>query len=490
MYICLVSAANNDDMEKVTFIGRKEEQSILMDALQSAEAEMVALIGRRRVGKTFLVKTVYKKEMVFEITGIQDGSAATHLERFRDNLMEALKTKVSVPVPKDWFEAFKLLKEYLQTLPSRQKHVLFFDELPWLATHKSNFLQAFGYFWNSWAWQQNLVVVICGSAASWMIQKVVNDTGGLHNRITKRIFLQPFTLAETEEYLKSRSLKFNRYQIVQLYMAMGGIPHYLKEIKDGKSATQNINDICFSPNGLLQDEFQRLYPSLFPNAERHFSVIRALSDKQGGLTRQEIAAQSRLTDGGGLTTVLDELAQSGFISTFYTFGKATKDKVYRLTDEYSLFYLKFIENKAWEGADIWNHLSQTQAFKTWSGYAFENLCLKHIPQIKKSLGISGIYSLSHTFYAKGTDGEKGLQVDLLIDRNDYVINLFEIKFHNKEFVITKEYADSLRQKMWRFEELTKTKKQIFWVFISAFGLAKNEHSTDIVSQSLTIDHLF
>ncbi len=437
-----------------------------------------------------MVKMVYQKELVFDITGIQGGELNIQLERFRDRLMECIQAKIYLPVPKDWFEAFKMLKEYLQTLPKTKKHVVFFDELPWLATHKSKFLQAFGYFWNSWAWQENLVVVICGSAASWMIRKVVNDTGGLYNRITKRIFLQPFTLTETKEFLKEKKLKFNHYQIAQLYMAMGGIPHYLKEIKDGKSAIQNINDICFSNNGILKDEFLRLYPSLFSNAEKHFSVIRALAEKQGGLTRQDIVNRTKLSDGGGLTTVLDELSHSGFITPYQTFGKKKQDKIYRLTDEYSLFYLKFIEGNSSDDKDTWMLLSQTQVYKTWSGYAFENLCLKHIPAIKKALGISGIYSKSSTFYKKGNKDEKGFQIELLMDRNDQVINLFEIKFYNKAFLMTEKYADDLRKKMWQFEEDTKTRKQLFWVFLSTFGIKRNEHSMDIISQSLSIDDLF
>ncbi len=474
---------------KPTFIGRKEEQVILQDALVSEEAEMIAVIGRRRVGKTFLIKTIYEKEIVFDITGIQNGELYDQLERFRDRLVEFLNSNLSIPKPKNWFEAFKLLKEYLQALPKDKKHVVFFDELPWLATHKSKFLQAFGYFWNSWAWQQNIVIVICGSAASWMIQKVVNNTGGLYNRITKRIYLQPFTLNETEAYLKSRYLKFTRYQIVQLYMALGGIPHYLKEVKKGKSAIQNINDICFSRNGLLRDEFLRLYPSLFPNADKHFKIIRALANKREGLTRQEILKSTKLKDGGGFTTILDELSHSGFITPYRTFQNK-KGKIYRLTDEYSLFYLKFIENKGLEGEDIWQHLSQTQQYKTWSGYAFENICLKHIPQIKKALGISGIYSLSSSFYKKGTVNSKGVQIDLLIDRNDHVINLFEIKFYNQTFTITKAYANTLRQKMERFQDNTKTKKQLTWVFISTFGLRTNEYSLEMVHRSLELDDLF
>lgn len=472
------------------FIGRKEEKIILQEALQSQEAEMIAVIGRRRVGKTYMVKTVYAKEMVFDIIGIQDAELRVQLERFRDRLVECTKSNITMPVPKDWFEAFQLLKDYLLTLPKKKKHVVFFDELPWLATHKSNFLQAFGYFWNAWAAQQQIVVVICGSAASWMIQKVVNDTGGLYNRITRRIYLSPFTLAETEEYLLSRGVKFNRYQIVQMYMAMGGIPHYLKEIKPGKSAIQNINDICFSKNGILYEEFPRLYPSLFPNADKHFLVIRTLATKKMGLTRQEISTQANISDGGGLTTVLDELTHSGFITPYPSFARNSKDKRYRLTDEYSLFYLKFIENANLDDKDMWKHLSQTQTYKTWCGYAFENLCLKHIAQIKKSLGISGVFSQASTFYKKGNATDASLQIDLLIDRNDQVINLFEIKFYHKEITLTADQASQLRRKMWQFEEYTTTRKQIFWVFISAFGLKPNEHSLDIVHQSLRLEDLF
>ena len=473
-----------------TFIGREKEQEILQDALDSYEAEMVAVIGRRRVGKTYLVNTFYEERMVFDVTGIQNGELEDQVGRFVKNLKEYSNSEIDLPSPTGWFQAFDMLQEYIKTLSKDRKHVIFFDELPWLATHKSKFLQAFGYFWNDWASKQNLVVVICGSAASWMIRNVVNNTGGLYNRITKRIYLQPFTLGETERYLRTKNMTFTRYQIVQIYMAMGGIPHYLKEIKRGKSAIQNINDICFSMNGLLRNEFSRLYPSLFPNAERHFQIIRALAKKQKGLTRQEIVKQTKLSDGGSLTRVLEELTHSGFITPFRTFGNRNKKKLYRLTDEYSLFYLKYIEGKEFEGHDIWQHLSQTQTYKITSGYAFESICLKHVPQIKKALSIAGIYSLSSSFYKKGTVDEKDLQIDLLIDRNDRVINLFEVKFYNDEFTLTKAYTQELRQKMNRFQNLTKTKKQLFWVFITSFGLRMQEYSLDVVNKSLTLDDLF
>jgi len=474
----------------IALIGRKEEQRILQKALTSSESEMVAVIGRRRVGKTFLVDTVCKDHLVFEITGLQNKPMKKQLRNFQDQLTEFSGATLPIKLPADWLEAFQLLRTYLKTVVGNQKKVIFFDELPWLATHKSGFLSAFGYFWNSWATKQNIVVVICGSAASWMIQKVVNNTGGLHNRITKRIYLEPFTLAETATYLQSRNIDFNYYQIVQLYMAMGGIPHYLKEVENGRSAIQNIDAICFSKNGLLRDEFLRLYPSLFTNAEKHFAIVRALATKRQGLTRKELSRLAKISDGGGLSKVLKELLHSGFISIFPTLGKKQRGKLYRLTDEYSLFYLQFIENKEHQGKQIWQHLSQSPEYRAWSGYAFESICLKHIEQIKEALKIGGIYSFASSFYKQGSDTQRGVQIDLLIDRNDQVINLFEIKFYKEPYTITKAYADQLRQKMAAFRHHTQTRKQLFWVLLSTFGLNDNKHSLGLISQTLTIEDLF
>lgn len=470
--------------------GRESEIAILQKALASNAAEMVSVIGRRRVGKTFLVKTVYEKSIAFEITGIQNAPRDEQLRNFSGQLTKMSKSRVPIPPPKDWLEAFFLLSEFLESKLVKQKIVVFLDELPWMATHKSGFLRALSWFWNSWAVSKNVVVVICGSAASWMIQKVVNHRGGLHNRITKRIHLYPFTLAETEKYLISRKTELDRYQIIQLYMALGGIPHYLKEIEPGLSAAQNINNICFSQTGLLRNEFSRLYASLFDNAENHVSVIKSLGQKRQGLTRKEIVESLTISEGATVSKVLDELNESGFISSFRPFGKKKKERLYRLTDEYSLFYLQFMAGKEHEGDDVWNYLSQTQPYKIWSGYAFENVCLKHIPQIKKAMSIAGIYSVSGSFYKKGTEGSEGGQIDLLIDRNDQVINLFEIKFYNEPFTITKAYAEKLRSRMGIFRESTKTRKQLFWVFISTFGLKDNAHSLGIISKSLTMDDLF
>jgi len=471
-------------------IGREKEREVLLRALRSEESEMVAVIGRRRVGKTYLVRSVYAEQIRFETSGVQKATRKEQLENFRFQLKKAFGVSVpSAPFP-SWQEAFFALITCLESVPDVGRSVLFFDELPWLASRKSGFLNALSFFWNSWAVRKNVVVVICGSAASCMIQKVVNDRGGLHNRITKRIELMPFSLHETEVFLQSRNIRLDRYQILHLYMAMGGIPHYLNAVEPGKTAVQNINDICFTRSGLLNQEFGKLYPALFEHAENHIRIIRALAQKWSGMNRKEILAAAKLPDGGGTTLCLEELQASGFVSAYTLFGKLKKDIIYRLTDEYSLFYLQFIESRQNQGKNVWLHLSQTQAYTRWSGYAFESICLKHTDQIKKALGISGIYTEASGFYQTGKEGLPGVQIDLLIDRKDNAINLFEIKFHTEPVMIDKALADELRTKRALFKQYTQTRKHVFLNLLCTYGIIENDHSLGLIDQAITMDALF
>lgn len=475
-------------MEKI--VGREKEIEILKNLLTTDESEFVSVIGRRRVGKTFLVETVYSELMAFKITGIQNATTEEQLEHFADVLEIQSQSSLPIEVPKSWLRAFSLLIRYLEKTKTPHKRVVFFDELPWLSTHRSKFLDAFGYFWNSWAINNNLVVVICGSAASWMIEKVVHNKGGLYNRITKRIHLRPFSLYETEMYLQKKGVNLNRYQITELYMAIGGIPHYLKEIQKGESVSQNIDRICFDFDGPLHDEFGQLYLSLFDHAENHTAIVRALASKPSGMTREEIVKSAKLPNGGGLTKTLEELTYSGFITEYQPFERMKREALYRLTDEYSLFYLKFIEKMKQEGANTWQNFEQTPNYRIWSGYAFESICLKHIHEIKKKLSILGVFSTTSTFYHKGAEGMDGCQIDLLIDRNDNVINVCEIKWSNSEYIITKSYSADLRKKVALFKHYSKTKKQVFFTFISSYGLMQNEHSRSLVDKELVLGDLF
>ncbi len=472
-------------------IGRKAEQAILQKSLVSEESELVAVVGRRRIGKTFLVRMMYGPHICFEVAGLQNSNTKKQLKNFYFQMETFFGEAPVGGVPEDWLTAFHVLGRALdQQPPSKQKRVLFFDELSWLDSRKSGFLEAFGNFWNMWASRKNVVVVICGSAASWIIRKVVNNRGGLHNRITQNLYLQPFTLAETEEYLRSRHVQIDRYHILQLYMATGGVPHYLKEVQNGLTATQNIERMFFSSSSTLRNEFLKLYPALFERAENHMAIVRALARHHMGLSRKVIVEYAKLPDGGTATRYLEELEQSGFISAYFPFGKSKKDTIFRLTDEYSLFYVNFIENHRLQGSDTWQHLSQTQTYKTWCGYAFESICLKHIEAIKRGMSIAGIYAEASTFYSKGNKQEPGIQIDLLLDRKDQAINLFELKFHREELSLTASDAAALREKIRIFKALTKTRKQVFLYLIATFGLKNNEHSLGAVDGWFDMNVLF
>lgn len=449
---------------------------------------MVAVLGRRRVGKTFLVEKVLGEHIIFSQTGVRGASG----EEQREVFVSKMKKIATKPLGKvnSWLDAFYELRNVLEPLldDSGEKKVIFFDELSWLAAPETEFLNWMGHFWNDWAWRQPIMIVLCGSVSSWITQKVVNDRGGLHNRITKYVRLSPFNLYETAQLLRSKNISLGRYEIAQLYMSLGGIPFYYEELKPGLSVEQFIDQICFHPQASLRDEFNRLYPALFDDAHYHLAVIRALASSRQGLDRTRIIEQSGIPNGGLATRVLDELTECHFIEASPPFERKKQGTIYRLIDEYSLFYLKFIEGAS-RNAN-WLTISDTQAYRTWRGYAFENVCMKHIDQIKEAMGISGISTSTHSFNRKANDTYGGIQVDMLLRREGKTINLFEIKFYDKPYVITKEEHTKLRNRIGTFKERTNHKYHIMLAYVTPFGVKQNKWSLGLVQQSIILDDLF
>ena len=469
-------------------IGRKKEIRALENLKESNKSEFLAVYGRRRVGKTYLIRNVFEDGFAFQLTGLANTKLQGQLANFHRALVRQNPKNERIEPAKNWFDAFQQLMDFVES-SSKPKKVVFLDELPWFDTPNSGFISALEHFWNSWASaRRDIILIVCGSSASWIINKLINNKGGLHNRITKRVKLEPFSLAETEAFFKHKNGAFERYQIAQLFMVLGGIPFYLDMVETNQSAVQNINRLCFEADGELRTEFDNLYASLFKKAQDHVAVIEALSTKASGLTRDELIKTAKIHNGGGTTTLLKELEECGFIRKYPAFGKKEKNNLYQLIDFYSLFYLTFIKNTNPIDENLWINGVDNPQFRTWSGYAFEMICLHHLKEIKQALGISGVFTNTSTWYS--VDKTNKAQIDLVIDRRDGIINVCEMKFSMKPFTIDKKYAEELRNKISAFKQETGTRKSVFLTFITSFGLKANQYSMGLVQSNFTMDILF
>jgi uncharacterized protein len=469
--------------------GRQKEIALLQSILEKRDSSFLAVYGRRRIGKTYLIRQVYENEIVFDCSGVLEENMGQQLENFWRSLNEAFPQPQPVMPPKTWIEAFFQLRAFLKPLTQDTKKVIFFDEIPWFETPRSGFLAALDGFWNQFCTKRkDIVLVICGSAASWIIDKVVNSRGGLHNRLTHRLLLKPFTLGETKAFFELNRVKLTLKEIAEIYMCVGGIPFYLKDIEAGYSVPQILDQLFLGEEAKLKDEFRNLYAALFKNNTFHEKIVTALASKTKGLTRNEIIQTSGIPSSGDLTTVLDELVQCGFIRQIFPISKSKEDCLYRLIDEYSLFYFKFLVDGKTQSS--WNQIAGTPSYKIWAGYAFENLCFKHTFQIKKAFGISGVITNEYSYILKGNADQQGIQIDMIIDRADNCVNILEVKFYNTEYEVSETYARQLLHKATIFQEKTRLKKNVFITMLTVFGVKKNEHYLMAVTNQLLIDDLF
>ena len=474
-------------------IGREYEINRLEKSLKETGSELIAVYGRRRVGKTHLIRHTYAKHTQFEVTGVYGRDKKYQLQVFHDELKRVDSNYSNKKPPANWHDAFELLKAYIKTLTGKTKKVIFFDEIPWLDTRQSQYLMWFGHFWNTFCEKRkDLIVIVCGSAASYMVQKIVLDRGSLHARLSYKLPMEPFSLYETKKYLEEvKKIKnWGYYDILHLYIALGGIPHYLKKIEKGESVVQNIQRLCFDSKGDLINEFEEIFKSLFKYSQSHIALVRTLGKTKMGISRQKLLKDSGYqASSGRFTTALKELEASGFVTEYPAFGKKTRS-LFRLSDEYSYFYLKYIEPNKKQTKDFWVTKSANQSYITWAGFNFETICLKHVEQIKKALGISGLGSRNSSWSVKGTDNKPGALIDLVIDRNDNWINLCEMKFYNKEFSFGKTVNDNIQNKVRQFRLDTSTNKATAITMITTYGVKANLNFTNTVSNSLTMEILF
>lgn len=469
---------------KENIIGREKEKAILDRVFHSNKAEFIAVCGRRRVGKTFLVKEFFEGELVFQTAGLAHDKMAKQIKSFYEDLVECGLPR-QPQVPKDWIDAFSLLRELVKQSTLERK-VILLDELPWMDTPRSGFVSALEHFWNSWAsGRRDIILVVCGSATSWMMDKLINNHGGLHNRLTYQLFLEPFTLHETELFLQSRGFWMSRYDIAVGYMILGGIPYYWDMLNASLSLAQNINELLFRPNGMLSHEFSNLYAALFKNSEDYIRVVETLSKKKSGLSRTELIEATSLHSGSGLTTILNNLEWCGFIRKFKNYKASRKDyTLYQLIDFFTLFHFNFLVDKKFND---WNTMQGTPTFFTWAGLTFELLSLNHIEQIKNKLSIKGINTMEYAWRYQGTG--QGAQIDLIIDRADNTVNLCEMKFSVGNYSIDKNYEMNLRNKLSHFMNFSGKKKTIQLTLVTTYGAEHNSHY-GIINNEVTLDDLF
>lgn len=471
-------------------IGRQKETEILRNCVDSSKPEFVAVYGRRRVGKTFLVKQLLGSRFCFYMTGVYECPRTELLAYFQEQLLVYSGEKR--PRPKTWFEAFSQLRDYLSKQPDDRTLVVFIDELPWFDTPKSNFLRALDLFWNGWASERdNMKLIVCGSATTWMTSKLLGDKGGLHNRVTRKLYLAPFTLGETAEFLHDKGVEWTHHQIAECYMIMGGTPYYLDMIDKSMGLPANIDRLFFEEGAELSKEYDILFRSLFKDATVYRRIVEQLARKSVGMTREQLAAAIRMSEGGKLTEALDNLIACDFLRRYTAFGSLSKGAIYQLTDLYTLFYLNWIKDNAEHNATQWSDTIDSPRHRAWSGYAFEQLCLHHIAAIKQRLGIAGVATSVSSWMQKAdkAQGIEGAQIDLVLDRRDQIVNLCEIKYTLTPYELTPSYLAKLIERKESFRRSTSTTKALHLTLITSCGLKRNAQ-TDMIQSQVTLDDLF
>ncbi|MBP5638230.1 MAG: ATP-binding protein [Victivallales bacterium] len=470
---------------KQRIIGRIKEQRILETLYRSDSSEFVAVYGRCRVGKTFLVHECFDGQFIFEVSGLANRNTIQQLENFRNAFQRF--GGVQPQRFKNWQEAFEALIKYVMNSRKKRK-LIFFDELPWMDTPKSNFISALEGFWNGWAaGRHDIILVVCGSATSWITNNLINNHGGLHNRLTRQIYLRPFSLAESQLFLLNRHIILSSYELAVCYMIFGGIPYYLNLIEGTSSLSQNIDSLVFDRNGELHYEFNNLYAALFKNSQDYIKVVEALGRRRDGLTRKEIQDVCGFKSGGSFSTILDNLEHCGFIRQYSMIGNGRRTCVYQLVDFFTLFYLHFLKDKHQNSSDYWQSIQGTSKFYSWAGLTFELLVLCHIDQLKQALGIQGVASEEYA-YRTHTEKNVDAQIDLMIDRKDNTISLCEAKFTEGSYVFSQEEELKLRNRMLAVRAVCAKHKTIQLVLITTFGVAGG-NLRGVVNREITLDDL-
>lgn len=475
-------------MEALMLVGRQKEIKTLNDNFNSQDSNFIAVYGRRRIGKTYLVNSVFEDKITFRHAGIYQGSTKEQIASFMSSL-EDFGYKNNEPVT-EWLSAFNCLKKLINKSNAKKK-VIFLDEIAWMNTKKSNFLKAFENFWNGWASaRHDITLIVCSSATSWIINNIIHSKGGLYNRVTTQIYLEPFTLGECEEYCSSRKLSLTKKQIIEAYMVIGGVPYYWNYLEKGQSVPQFIDSCFFKENAPLKNELKYIFSSLFISPEGYMKIIESLSKKEYGFTKKEILESTKEIDNGNFTQKIEDLINCGFIREYSPLKYKKGSVLYQLIDPFTIFHFHFLTKKT-NDESYWTNQLNTPLVNTWKGLAFERICLLHVAKVKKALGISGVHTAVYPFSCKKDleNGIYGSQIDMIIERKDDIINLFEIKYYDSPFCLNGKEIEQLNKKKHDFIAISKTKSAIHLSMIALNGIEENAYSNELQAV-VSVDDLF
>ena len=463
--------------------GRDEECQLIKSYLSSNRSEFVAVYGRRRVGKTFLLRQTLGDSLCFSFTGMANVKNSEQLLNFNITLRRYYpEAKASA----NWLEAFDQLQDYVESCTQEQK-IIFIDELPWLDTPKSNFMAAFEHFCNAWAsGRSDIKLFVCGSATSWMLDNIINNHGGLHNRVTHEMYLEPFSLGQCKQYFEAYHFGYSDRELAEFYMIFGGVPYYMSLMEKTLSVSQNVDRLIFSPTGELRNEKENLFRSLFRHSDDYVAILDAISEKRKGLTRAEILEKTKLDNNALFSKRLEELEKCSFIRHYEDYSKRQRNMLYQLVDPLSHFWCNVVEQNKHRDEQFWSHSQNSPLFNNWSGLAFEMLCLNHVPQIKQALGISGIQADIYSWRTPA-DVIPGAQIDLVIDRADRCVNICEMKFSRAEYEIDDAEQNKIENRILQFQKHAEPRKSIRLTMVTSYGVKRNTHSSIVQNEITLVD---
>lgn len=484
-------------MSKMELIGREKEVQELERLYRTDKSEFVAVYGRRRVGKTYLINQVFSDRIVFRHTGITPVDINSRIEKSPMKVqLKAFFRSLNEQggdfrkIPHDWYEAFLMLKELLEKKKNGKKRVVFLDELSFMDTRKSEFIPALSDFYNNYVSRQSdILLIVCGSATSYILNNLVNNHAGLYDRLTYQMKISPFKLKDTELLLLHNGWKLPRLEITKAYMIFGGIPFYLDYLNPDYSLARNIDNLIFRKEGSLRNEFSRLFSSTFTNAELTEKIVRSLFKKRIGLTKDELLKSLGKSDSPAFRNAVLALEESDFVLKYIPFGGKKKDERIKLIDPFCLFYLRFVDRNSAFNESFYSDNQFSQPVLSAQGYGFEDVCFNHIPEIKKALGISGVQCEVGPYFQKDTDNNKAYQIDMVIVRKDNVVDLCEAKFSLSEFELNLKGNQRLAEKISHLNELLPKRYIVQAVLLTTFGLKNSQYSSTFQSV-ITLDDLF